>query len=394
MEALLSKTTVEQESAQPATCVRGRLRVLHLINSFELGGTERQAVELLKRLDLTHYDVRLAAIQRKGPLYDEIAALYPDLIEFPLNSLYNANALRQLRRLRALLQAERIDVLHAHDFYAGWLGTLAAWGTGVQVIASQRHLRLSDRWVHAFGRRVINRLAHRVVVNAELVRAHVLNTKTARADKIVVIRNGLVQEAEPIDRTDVRATLLDELNLPAEAKLIGTVANLRLVKGHRYLLQAAACVVRSFPNAHFILIGEGELRAALQTQAAELGISEHVHLLGQRNDAAQLVHGFDLAVLASLHEGLPNTVLEALAAGVPVVATAVGGVPELIADGETGYLVPAADVARLAERITTILSDEDAGRRVAERGCAFVREQFSMQLVVAATEQLYDELAA
>ncbi len=385
---------MEQEPAHPAVRVRDRLRVLHLINSFELGGTERQAVELLKRLDRTRYDVRLSAIQRKGPLYDKIAPLYPDLIEFPLNSLYNANAVRQLRRLRALLRAERIDVLHAHDFYAGWLGTLAALGTGVRVIAAQRHLRLSDRWIHAFGRRVINRLAHRVVVNAELVRTHVLKVGTTRADKLVVIRNGLVYVPEPLDRAEARAALLSELNLPEETKLIGTVANLRPVKGHCYLLQAVARVVRSFPQAHLILIGEGELRAALQAQAAELGISNHVHLLGQRNDAARLVQGFDLAVLASLHEGLPNTVLEALAAGVPVIATAVGGIPELIVDGETGYLVPAADEVRLAKQITAVLNNEDASHRVAEQGRAFVLEQFSMQRAVAATEQLYDELAA
>jgi glycosyltransferase involved in cell wall biosynthesis len=196
-----------------------------------------------------------------------------------------------------------------------------------------------------------------------------------------------------VDRAEVRNALLDELDLPEETRLIGTVANLRPVKGHRYLLQAAVSVLRSFPHAHFVLIGEGELRAALQAQATELGISRHVHLLGQRNNAARLVQAFDLSVLASLHEGLPNTLLEALAAGVPVIATAVGGIPELITNGETGYLVPTADEARLAGQITTVLSNEDVSRRMAQQGRTFVLEQFSMQRTVAATELLYDELA-
>jgi L-malate glycosyltransferase len=392
MEALLNKSVVES-SAAPAAHSQRRPRVLHLINSFELGGTERQAVELLKRLDQNRYDVRLAAIQRKGPLYDEVAAHYPRLHEFPLNSLYNAQALRQIRRLRAWLLDEQIDILHAHDFYAGWLGMLAAQFTPVKLIACQRHLRLSDRWVHTAGRRVINRLAHRVVVNAEMIRSYVLETGTAREDKLVVIRNGLTFQADPAERETVRAALLKELQLPADALLIGNVANLRPVKGHRYLLQAAATVIRQFPQAHFLLIGTGELLTALQAQATELGIRAHVHWLGQRPQAAQLAQAFDLAVLASLHEGLPNTVMEAMAAGVPVVATAVGGVLEMIIDGETGYLAPAADAARLAEKLLQALANQPGRAEIAARGRAFVLAQFSMQRMVMATEQLYDELS-
>ncbi len=390
MEALLNKSAVEP--SQVATHIRRRPRVLHLLNSFELGGTERQAVELLKRLDHTRFDVRLATLQRQGPLYDEVAAQYPRLLEFPLNSLYNAQALRQMRRLRAWLLEEEIDILHAHDFYAGWLGGWAAQFTGVKIIACQRHLRLSDRWAHRVGRRVINRLADCVLVNAELIRAYVLATSTASADKLVVIRNGLTFQAEPAARAALRAALLAELQLPADALLIGNVANLRPVKGHRYLLQAAASVVRQLPNAHFVLVGTGELQAALLEQAAALGISANVHLLGQRPNAAQLAQAFDLAVLASLHEGLPNTVMEAQAAGVPVVATAVGGVLELITDGVTGYLAPAANAAGLAEKLLQALADEPGRARIAARGRAFVLDQFSMQRMVAATEQLYDEL--
>lgn len=370
------------------------MRVLHLINSFEVGGTERQAVELLKRLDRTRYDVRLAAIQRKGPLYAELSQQYPRLEEFPLNSFYNANALHQIRRLHKLLCDEAIDILHAHDFYAGWLGTLAAQFTNVRVIAAQRHLRLSDRRIHAWGRRVINRLAHRVIVNAEMIRQYVLESGTASADKIVVIRNGLAFNTTSNSRDQIRAELCATLNLPPEVKLIGTVANLRPVKGHRYLLQAAVSVLRQFPNAHFVWIGAGELQAPLQTQINELGLSANVHLLGQQPDAARLAQAFDFSVLASLHEGLPNTVMEALAAGVPVICTAVGGALELITDGKTGYLVPAADSAKLAEKIIYALANPAECADLAARGRAFVLDQFSMQRMVQSTETLYDELAS
>lgn len=391
MEVLLSQSGLPHSAAE-ARAGR-RLRVLHLINSFEAGGTERQAVELLKRLDPARYDVRLAAIQRKGPLYAEIAQQYPRLDEFPLTSFYNANALRQIRRLRALLREEAIDILHAHDFYAGWLGTLAAQFTGVRVIAAQRHLRLSERRIHDWGRRVINRLAHRVIVNADLIRQHVLETGTAAAEKIVVIHNGLSFQAEPTQREQVRAELRATLQLPPTALLIGTVANLRPVKGHRYLLQAAVSVLRQFPDAHFVWIGDGELRESLQTQIQELGLAQQVYLLGPRSDAARLAQAFDYSVLASLHEGLPNTVMEALAAGVPVICTAVGGALELVTDGVTGYLAPAADSAKLAEKIIYALANPTESATLAARGRAFVLDQFSMQRMVQRTENLYDELA-
>jgi glycosyltransferase involved in cell wall biosynthesis len=392
MEALLTEPAATSHRTQTSAPARPRVRVLHLINSFESGGTERQAVELLKRLDQTRFDVRLGAIQNIGPLYAEIAAQYPQLHEFRLNSLYNANTLRQVLKLRALLRTEAIDILHAHDFYAGWLGALAAQFTSVKFIACQRHLRLSDRWVHAFGRRIINGLAERVIVNADLIRQYVLEVGTAAAEKIVVIHNGLSFEATLAERPAVRAALCRELGLPDTVKLIGSVANLRPVKGHRYLIQALATVVRQFPQAHLVLIGEGELRETLQTQINELGLAAHIHLLGQRRDAARLAQAFDLSVLASLHEGLPNTVMEALAAQVPVIATAVGGVLELVREGETGYLVPAADPARLAEQMLYALTNEAESAARAARGRAFVLEQFSMQRMVAATEQLYDEL--
>src|SRR5262249_21266912 len=117
-------------------------RVLHLITSFEVGGTERQAVELLKRIDRRRFDVRLGAVRLEGPLYPEVAALFPRIPQFPLTSFYNANAAKQLLRLRNWMISERVDILHAHDFYTGLLGAAAGRLAGVRVIACQRHMRL------------------------------------------------------------------------------------------------------------------------------------------------------------------------------------------------------------------------------------------------------------
>src|SRR5262245_3907575 len=372
-------------------------RVLHLITSFEMGGTERQAVELLKRIDRRRFDVSLAAIRLEGPLYQEVAAIFPRVPQFPLTSFYNANAAKQIMRLRDWMVSERADILNAHDFYAGLLGAAAARLTRVRVIACQRHMRLSDRRAHEWGTRLTHRLAHRVLVNSEAIRDHLLAGGHIAPEKIVVIRNGLSAAAERAaldndSRSKQRAALLRELNLDEGAKLIGIVARLQPVKGHRYFIEAAGRIAAVEPKAHFLLVGDGALRREIEERAARVGVNDRVHLLGDRNDAALIAAGFDVAVSASLHEGLPNAVMEAMAAGAPVVATAVGGTTELVIDGATGFLVPPADADALARRILDALRNPEWSARIAAQGRRRVLAQFGMRRMVESVERLYDEM--
>jgi L-malate glycosyltransferase len=373
-------------------------RVLHLITSFDVGGTERQAVELLKRIDRRRFDVSLAAMRLEGPLYREVAAMFPRAPQFPLTSFYNANAAKQLMRLRGWLIRERVEILHAHDFYAGLLGAAAARLAGVRMISSQRHMRLSDRRAHEWGTRLTHRLASRVLVNSEAIRDHLLAGGGVAPEKIVVIHNGLSDAAERAafdddGRSKQRAALLRELSLDEEAKLIGLVARLQPVKGHRYFIEAAGRVAAAEPKAHFLLVGDGALRREIEEQAARLGVGDRMHLLGDRRDAALIAAGFDVAALASLNEGLPNAVMEAMAVGAPVVATAVGGTTELVIDGATGFLVPPADADALARRILDALRNPEQSARMAENGRRRVLSQFSMRRMVESVERLYEELS-
>src|SRR5499426_4559973 len=321
--ALMETAGAEPSEAAPRETERTkRTRVLHLITSFEVGGTERQAVELLKRIDRGRFDTRLAALRLEGPLYTEVAALFPRIPQFPLTSFYNLNAARQLLKLRNWMISERADILHAHDFYAGLLGASAARLARVRVIACQRHMRLSDRRAHEWGTRLTHRLAHRVLVNSEAIRDRILAGGHIAPEKIVVIYNGLsgAVERAALDgdrRAKQRAGLLRELNLDEDAKLIGCVARLQPVKGHRYFIEAASHVAAVEPNAHFLLVGDGALRREIEEQAARLGVGDLVPFLGDRDDAALISAGFDVALLASLSEGLPNAVMEAMARRAP-----------------------------------------------------------------------------
>jgi L-malate glycosyltransferase len=294
--------SIRQKHARAAVLETPRRRILHLINNFEIGGTERQAVELLKRLDRDRYDIHLAAIRDNGPLRAELLSSYPDIHEFPLSSFYNINALKQFHRLHQLLLSARIDILHTHDFYAGVLGTVAARWTGVRVIVSQRHLRLSERSMHEWGRRLINSLADRVLVNAQAIRTHLIASTAVPEEKIVVIHNGItLQEIssyhEGLQPGIVHDQLCALLGLHSGVQLVGSVGNLRPVKGHRYLIEAAAQVIHSRPETHFIIVGEGEQRGQIEAYSRQLGIASHVHLLGHRTDAIHIMGGFDLAVL-------------------------------------------------------------------------------------------------
>jgi glycosyltransferase involved in cell wall biosynthesis len=287
------------------------------------------------------------------------------------------------------------------------LGVIAGRLAGVPVLASQRHLRLSDRRIHEWGQRFINRAAHKVLVNSEAIKEHILATSGVPEEKIVVVRNGLITSEEEAAGCNLnghskspaaeclrapREEICQELGLGSDAKLVGMVGRMEPVKGHCYFVEAAAQVAREHPTAHFLLVGDGQLQKEIREQAANLGIADRLHMLGYRKDAARIVTAFDLSVLASLHEGLPNTVLEAMAAGVPVVATAVGGTKELITEGETGYLAPPADADTLAHRISWALAHEEERMRIAASARASVRSNYGMSRMVSEMERLYDRL--
>ena len=406
MSVALTQSLDRERTSCAAEAARRRPRVLHLITSFEIGGTERQAVELLKRLDPERYDVRLAVIRKQGPFYKEIESLFLSVPEFPLTSFYNANTVRQLVRLRRLMVQDKIDILHAHDFYAGLLGAAAASLAGVRVIACQRHVKLSDRAVHRWGTRIIRALAHRVLVNSDAIRDYIIAEERTLPDKIVVIKNGVHSiEAAPekassltrdesaiLFRRKAHERLCGELGLDTDTKLVGMVARLEEVKGHRYFIEAAAKVAPDETRTHFVLVGDGSLRKEIENQIARCHIANRVHVLGDRSDVSQLLPGFDLITLASLHEGLPNAVMEAMTAGVLVVATNVGGTKELIIDGNTGYLVPSADPDALAERISFALKNVEERSAITARAREFVISRFGIERMIQSVEKLYDTL--
>jgi glycosyltransferase involved in cell wall biosynthesis len=387
-------TYVSPEAAERRPALR-RPRILQFITSFEVGGTELQLMELLKRIDRDRYDVLLAAIHHRGALYSEAVGLAGDIPAFPLRKFYDANALAQVMRLRSLLVSREIDILHAHDFYSGLLGSMAAKLAGVRILASQRHLQLSDRRVHDWGTRVIHRLSDQILVNSEAVRSRVVESGAARPRKVILIHNGLRERTSgSYDRPESRARIMAVLGLSEPVKLVVTVARLDAVKGHRFLLDAAASLSDAYPSLHYVIIGGGPLHGEIRSQASRLGLQHRLHLLGERGDVLDILPGFDISVLPSLHEGFPNAVMESMAASVPVIAASVGGTPELITHGATGYLVPPADSAGLASQIAFAIDNWELTSAIARAGRDFVLSRFNMDRMVASVQGAYDQIIA
>jgi L-malate glycosyltransferase len=370
--------------------------VLFLIDSFEQGGSERQALQLLTQLhESGRVNVRLACLQDRGSLKTEAERLgIGEIHEYPLTSFYDLTFARQLRRFVRYVKENEIDVVHTHCFYTNIFGMTGAFLARVPGRLTSKGE--TDGFRTPMQKRVERtsfRMAHRVIANC-LVVQDMLIREGVDPKRIVQHYNGLDLDRMKVAANVSRDEALALFNLPGGKRFMTIVANLRNpVKDHPMLLRAAARVRAAVPDAAFIIAGEGELMPSLQTLAGELGIAEDVHFIGRCDEVAMLLRASSVGVLSSKAEGFANAILEYMAAGLPVVATDVGGVREAIVEGETGFIVPSGDDRQMAARIIQTLSDDANARAMGARGKVIV-EKFSSENHLRNTIELYEELLA
>src|SRR5258706_4869212 len=338
--------------------------------------------------------VRLACLQNRGSLRAEADRLgIGEIHEYALNSFYDLNFTRQLRRLVHFIKENEIDVVHTHCFYTNIFGMTGAFLAGVRARVTSKGETDGFRTpMQKRAERAAFRLSHRVVANCLVVRNQLIREGVNPA-RIIQHYNGL-----DLDRLKVRAGLSREealagFSLPSDRRYISIVANLRNpVKDHPMFLRAAARVRTAVPNAGFAIAGEGELMEGLGELAAQLGIRDDVFFLGRCDNVADLLFASEMGVLSSKAEGFANAILEYMAAGLPVVATDVGGAREAIAEDETGYTVNSGDDEKMAERIIDLLNKPEGARAMGEPGKLIAAEKFSCDRHLQNTLELYDEL--
>jgi len=372
-------------------CMAGgeRIPVLTFLTNFLIGGTERQVVNLLRDIDRARFDVQLACFQRLGPLLEEVAADVA-LTEYPITTLPSPRTLWQQARLARHVRARGIRIVHSYGLYPNLFAIPAARLAGAElVVASIRdtgdHLTRLQNALQKWACRA----ADHVLVNALAVKT-LLARQGYDAARISVIPNGIdVSQFRP------RGSALElrrELGLPAQAPVVAVVSRLNRLKGVEYFLEAAAHVARRFGEARFLIVGDSlsaAYRDELKAGALRLGLADRAVFTGFRNDISELLSDVSASVLPSLSEGLSNVVLESMAAGVPVVATSVGGTPEMLEHGVTGLLVPPRDAAALADAISSLLADPSRAASMGRAARQCVVERFSLEAMVRETERLY-----
>lgn len=371
--------------------------VLQLIDSFDQGGSESQALQLTRLLSRSgRFKVHLACLSPGGSLRPTIEDLeLGEIPSFPLMSFYDRNAASQLRRFVRWLKSAHIDIIHTHDFYTNVFGMAAGTLARLPVrVASMRETAGMRSASQAQVQRIAYSVAHHIVANSQAVRDKLI-ADGIRPEKITVVYNGV--DFQRLATEASRPEQLSRLGLPADEsrprRFISIVANMRHdVKDYPMFLRSARRLKDAVPEAAFLLAGEGQLRDSLHALAQDLGIQNSVFFLGRCENVAELLHISEACVLSSKAEGFSNSILEYMAAARPVVATNVGGAPEVIREGETGYLVPSGDDGRMAERLIALLRDTEKARRMGDKGRQVVEEQFSCQAQLERTEDLYQRL--
>lgn len=370
--------------------------VLQLFDSFNQGGTEWQTVQLTRFLQQSgKHRLFLATLNHEGPLRVEVERLgFHEIPTFPLQNFYNFNAMRQVSRLASLMRENKIDLVHAHDFYTNIFGMAAAKLAGVRArITSRRETEgirsPAKRWLE---RRAYN-TATAVVANAEAIRTQLIAEGLPPA-KVVTIHNGLdVAHVTPQPHAH-RDELLKSFNLPNSRRYVTIVANMRhVMKDQATFLRAAHLTREAIPDSSFILAGEGEQMPQLQKLAAELGLSNNAFFIGRCNRVADLLAISDVCVLSSKGvEGFSNSILEYMAAGRPVVATDVGGAREAVVESETGYVVKPEDPETMAARLISLLREPEQAWTMGTQGRKRVLEHFSCEAQLKRVEALYERL--
>lgn len=337
-------------------------------------------IELVRRLDPSRFRVHAACFDRAGAWLPRVVESAASVAEFPIRGFARPATALQLLSFARWCRRERISVVHTCDLYANVFGLPGAALARVPVrIGSRRELNPDKRAAQIRLQRHAYRFATKVVANSGASR-QILIQEGLAPESIAVIPNGL----------DPGGFALSERHagMPWPLSVL-TVANLRPEKNHTTLLAAAALLRNEFPDLQFRIAGDGPERARLEAEVAARGLQGQVTFLGHRDDVPTLLREADLFVLPSLSEAFPNSALEAMAAGLPVIAGAVGGLLDLIEDGRTGLLVPPESAGALASAIRQVITDPARAARLGERARAHVAGRYSFERMVASFEELY-----
>lgn len=365
-----------------------RIHIQHVLLSLQPGGLENGVVNIVNGLDPSRFRSSLCCLQGAGGFVSRVRA--PDVSIHEMG-LGRGNDYRLPWRLAQLFRRSRPDIVHTRNPEAFFYGFLGAKLAGVRALVHSEHGRIfPDKWHRLWAQRLFSRYTTTVFAVSEQLKRDLVRKVGLPEARIEVLYNGVdLSRCVPIDRESMRW----RLGAGVGDIVIGSVGRLAPVKNYSLLLHAVQGLVAAV-GIIVVLVGDGPERTALMAIAQELGLGERVHFLGHRDDVFELLAAMDVFVLPSVSEGMSNTLLEAMAAGVPVVASDVGGNPEIVRDGVDGLLFPTADMVALRERLQKLCVDLHLRECLGKAGRERVLEGFSIEAMIARYERLYQQVYA
>lgn len=366
-----------------------KTRILFVVNGLAIGGGELKLVELIHEL-ISQYDNRfhpvVCSVGQGGPLEKTFNEMDVRTIVLQKSGKYDIS---QIWKLIRLMKEEKIQIVHTTLFYADVLGTMAAAFSGIKPVVSWEAVTQPYGLKHLLAYRLASKYFALSVAVSHAIQQKIVEQRKVPEHKTMTIQYGVDLNKY---RPGVNSLLRRELKLGKRCRIFGTTARLTEQKGHRYLISAIPSIVRMFPDVHFVFIGDGPLRGELEGLVRQQKMESCVTFLGYRTDVPVLLNSMDVFVLPSLYEGLPNVVLEAMASGKPVVATAVDGTPEAVIDGETGFLVPPKDPQALSRAVQAMLGKPGLIHSMGQAGRRRVEDHFTLDHEIHQFVQVFDRL--
>ncbi len=351
-----------------------------------IGGAERQLLELLRGLDRTRFRPLLVCLEPGGPVASGARELDVPVYHTLRKWRWDLSV---IARLRSLIRREKVRIVHAYLGLPGFYGSLAGKSAGAKVITTIRIAGPRRRFTD-FSERLAFLISDKIISNSRAGVDYYFRFFPGR-HKTVVIYNGYARS--DFDATSIKPR--EQLGLPPDGLLIGHVANLSYLKDYPTFLKSLVKVFAAYPSAYAVIVGDGAKRQEYEDLAQSLGISHRTLFLGHRRDVLDLIRWFDVCVLAShpcYSEGLSNSIAEYMGMAKPVVATAVGGNPELVKHGVTGLLAKAGDPVDLAQKIITLLGDSNLREKIGKEGRRFFEENLTLERMVNDTQVVYEAL--
>lgn len=380
-----------------------KIKIAQVITRLDWGGSPDIIRLVCKSLDPDRFDITLITGPSKNPssMTENFLAEFKNrVITVPQlqRDVKPLDDIIALFRLYRLFRKEKFDIVHTHTAKAGALGRIAARLAGRAGVIHTSH---GHNFYGYFGpaksklvimaERFLTHFTDRITALTDLEKKDLSSYNVARPEKVDIINSGLELELYRNVKADKNGRR-DKLGIKSGSVLVGMVGRLEQIKGPGYFIEAAVSVAEKCPQAEFLVVGEGSLRYKLESRCRELKISDRVTFTGWREDIPEILPGLDILVLPSLNEAVGRTLIEAGACGIPVVATKVGGIPEIVKDMETGILVPPGDADGLARALISLIEDNDKRQRMGEMARFWADDKFSASRMVASFSDLYESV--